>query len=164
MRKNWQRLGVKHLIECHCTLKVYDASSNNEHLFHKFPVYSFYDNNKKIIEKMSKCNNCETLHRVYDICKSEIIRGGKDRNVSEINIEDIAMQINSKIENVLRRYDCDISVWEHVLDIIEKEAWEYPVVISREVIEMKYHVKILKILSENNIKIISKVIENEIPI
>jgi len=162
MKKNWEKIGIKHLIECHCTLKIYNGSNN--HLFHKFPVYSNYDSTGKLIEKICKCNNCGTLHRVKSICKSEIIRGGKDRNTSEINIEDISLQIDKKIENVLRRYDCDISVWENVLDIIEKEAWEYPVIISREVIDMKYHVKIMEIVSESKIKIISKIIEDEISV
>jgi hypothetical protein len=160
MNKNWEKLGIKHLIECHCTLKVYEGKEN--HLFHKFPVYSEYSENKSIVEKISKCNNCGTLHKVYDICKSEIVRGGKDNNNAEINIDDIALQIDKKIENALRRYDCDISVWEQVLDIIEKEAWKFPVVISREVIEGKYHVKVLEIISDSKLKIFSKTIENEI--
>ena len=58
--------------------------------------------------------------------------------------------------------NCDISIWEQVIDIVEKEAWKFPVVISREVIEGKYHVKVLEIISDNKIKIISKTIENEI--
>ena len=160
MGKNWEKLGIKHLIECHCTLKMYEGKI--DHLFHKFPVYSEYDKNNTILEKISKCNNCGTLHKVYDICKSEIVRGGKDTNNAEINIDDIALQLDKKIENALRRYNCDISIWEQVLDIIDKEAWSFHVVISREVIEGKYHVKVLEILSDSKIKILSKIIENEI--
>jgi len=159
-RESWKNLGVKHLIECHCTLKMYQGKE--DHLFHKFPVYSLYDENKKIITKMAKCNNCETIHKVYDICKSEIVRGGKDKNVAEISVDDIALMIDNKIANVLRTYSCDISVWEHVYDVIEKEAWEFPIILSREIIEGQYHVKILSIISDNKFKIVSKKIEDEI--
>ena len=160
MSNNWKKLGTKHLIECHCTLKIYQGSKN--HLYHKFPVYSCFDESGRIIEKISQCNNCGTLHRVLDVCKSEIIRSGKDKNVAEISKDDIACQLDVKIENILRRYNCDISTWEHVLDIIEKEAWEFPVVISREIIDQKYHLKILYIKSYNSVKILSKILDDEI--
>ena len=160
MRDSWKKIGTKHLIECHCTLKIYQG--RKDHVFHKFPVYSSFDQNKKIIPKISQCNNCGTLHNIIDICKSEIIRGGKDKNTASIDKDDISLQLDKKIENVLRRYDCDISIWEQVLDILDKEAWEYPVVVSREVIEEKYHVKILSIVSDNKFKILTKIIEDEI--
>ena len=159
-KESWKKLGVKHLVECHCTLKIYQGKE--DHLFHKFPVYSLYDENKKIITKMAKCNNCETIHKVYDIGRSEIIRGGKDKNVAEISVDDIALMIDKKIANVLRTYDCDISVWENVYDVIDKEAWEFPIILSREIIEGQYHVKILSIISDSKFKIVSKKIEDEI--
>lgn len=160
MSENWDKLGVKHLVECHCTLKIYEGKEN--HLYHKFPVYTCFDENKKPIEKIHQCNNCGTLHKVFDICKSEIIRSGKDKNVSGIEIEDISLQLNTRLSNVLRRYDSDISTWENVLDVIEKEAWGYPIVLSREVIEGCYHVKVLKIISEDKFKISTNKIEDEI--
>jgi hypothetical protein len=160
MRDNWKKLGLKHLIDCHCTLKIYEKNSNV--IYHKFPVYTKFDENGKAIVKLAHCNNCGTIHKVIDICKSEIIRSGKDKNVSEIDIEDIALQIDTKICNVLRRYNCDIAIWENVLDILENEAWNYPIVLSREVIEGKYHVKILEIKSDSKFKIITKKIEDEI--
>ena len=159
-RKNWEKIGIKHLVECHCTLKIYEGKK--DHLYHKFPVYTVFDNNKKAIPKISQCNNCNTLHKVIDVCKSEIIRSGKDFNSTGLTIEDIKLQINNKLANILTSYDSDISTWELVLDIIEKEAWEYPVVISRDVIEGEYYVKYLNIISEDKFKIFSKKIESEI--
>ena len=42
-----------HLIECHCTLKIYEKRKNiQEHLYHKFTVYSKLDSSGKIIEKV----------------------------------------------------------------------------------------------------------------
>ena len=156
-------LGVKHLIECHCTLKIYEGKTGiQDHLYHKFPVYSQMSKNGKIIEKIAQCNNCNTLHRVYDYCKSELIERGKDEIISAVDKEDIKLQLSEKIIKVLSKYKVDISTWEHALDIYDNQVWGENIVLSREIIDQKYHVKILKIESENKIKILTKVIEDEI--
>ena len=152
--------GIKHLIECHCTLKIYEG--NDEHLYHKFPVYSKIDERGKVVEKFVQCNHCQTIHRVFDICKSDIIRSGKDEHNTAINKEDISYQLSDKINKLLRRYNCDISTWEQILDYCEKEYWGQKIVINREIIDGKYHVKLLTLISESKIKIENKVIENDI--
>jgi hypothetical protein len=153
-------LGIKHLIECHCTLKLYEGKE--DHVYHKFPVYSKFDNKGRVIEKIAQCNNCKTLHKVYDICKSDIIRSGKDSNNSSLSIDDLALQLPDKIVNVLKNYQCDISTWEHVFDIIESEAWDQKVVLAREIIEGTYHTKVMIIQNESKIKIETKVINDEL--
>jgi hypothetical protein len=155
-------IGVKHLIECHCTLKIYEG--RDDHLYHKFVVYSKFDEGGRVIEKIAQCNNCRTLHKVYDICKSEIVRGGKDENKGMVDIEDISLQLSEKIDRVLKKYDCDIATYEHVLDIIENNCWDEKIILSREVVNAEYQVKVLHILSEDKIKITSEKIVDEITI
>ena len=46
---------------------------------------------KKIIPKIVKCNNCESLHLVDDYCKS-ILKGGKDQTEVTLSIDDIIDQ------------------------------------------------------------------------
>ena len=150
--------GIKHLIECHCTLKIFERRRNQ--VYHKFTVYSKIDDTGRIIEKLAQCNNCETIHRVYDYCKSDILKSGKDKNNSSLNIEDIAVQLPDKISNILRKYNVDIATWEEVLDIFDNHYWNNNVVLARELIDQKYHVKILKIHDEGKIKIESKIIED----
>jgi hypothetical protein len=153
-------IGIKHLIECHCTLKIYVRKEKQ--LYHKFSVYTKFDSNGKPIEKISQCNNCGTLHNVYDICKSQIIKGGKDTNSSSLTKEDMSIQLPEKVSRVLEKYQCDIATWEHVLDIYENNLWDSHVVISREVINEEYHVKYLTILQDDKIKIKNTVINNSI--
>jgi hypothetical protein len=155
-----KRLGIKHLIECHCTLKIYD--NNEDQLYHKFPVYSKIDEKGKVIKKLAQCNHCQTIHNVYDICKSDIIRSGKDDHKTAVSKEDIACQLSNKISNILWRYDCDIATWEQVLDYCDNEYWEQKIVLNRDLVEGKYHVKVLTLLSEDKVKIENKVIENDI--
>jgi hypothetical protein len=96
------------------------------------------------------------------MCKSDIIRSGKDEHKTAISKEDIACQLSDKINNILRRYDCDISTWEQILDYCDNEFWNQKIVINRELIEGKYNVKVLTLISENKIKIENRVIENDI--
>jgi hypothetical protein len=96
------------------------------------------------------------------VCKSDILRTGKDEHKTAISKEDIACQLSDKISNILRRYDCDISTWEQILDYIENEYWDQKIVLNRELVDGKYHVKILSLASENKVKIENRVIENDI--
>jgi len=152
--------GIKHLIECHCVLTLYKSKNNNNINTHKFPVYS-KSKNGIIIPKFAKCNNCESLHWVYDYCKSEL-RGGKDQTLTTMTIDDIMISLPERLSNLLLKLDCDISIWEHCLDVIENERWEEIIVLNRDIIDENQHVKILKIQSENKFKIENKVINSTI--
>lgn len=156
--------GIKHLIECHCTLKIYEKNENiQDHLYHKFPVYSkICPDTGKLIEKIAQCNNCGTLHKIYDYCKSELVERGKDSIQTNLDIEDIKLTLSDKIVKTLEKYDVDISTWEQVSDLVEQEFWGERVVLSRQLVEQVYHVKIMEILGEDKIKILSKVIHDEI--
>jgi hypothetical protein len=149
--------GVKHLIDCHCVLALY--KQKEKIINHKFPVYSKVDNNGLIIPKLAKCNNCDTLHNVYDICKSEI-KAGKDQTNVVVTKDDLSLMLPDKLSNLLIKIDSDISVWEHVCDIIEEERWNEIVVIKRDIVDENHVVKILEILSEDKFKIKSEIINS----
>jgi len=154
------KTGIKHLIECHCTLKIYQKLEKT--VYHKFPVYSKYNlETGTIVEKIAQCNNCKTLHKVYDICKSEIVPGGKDVAKTMLTKEDISIQLPDKLSNFLNGQDCDISTFEHVLDIIDNENWDDKVVLTREIIDGRLHVKILSLLNENRFKIKKEIINDQ---
>ena len=147
--------GVKHLIECHCVLRMYKGNEEVEN--HKFPVYSKIDKDDKIIPKFAKCNNCESLHYVYDYCRSEL-RGGKDQTSVTLSIDDIAISLPERLSGILAKSYCDIATWEHCLDIIEENRWGESVVLSRDVIDENQQVKILFINAENMFKVENKII------
>jgi hypothetical protein len=150
--------GIKHLVECHCYLAIFKTSDGFV-TNHKFPVYSKLDESGKVVEKFVKCNNCDTLHRVFDICRSDIV-GGKDQSEVTISIEDISMMLPDRISNVLSKAECDIATWEHVLDIVDEERWGEISVIKRDILGEKQQVKFIEILSENKIKIKTETIED----
>jgi len=145
--------GIKHLVECHCFLKIFDK--NESRINHKFPVYSKFDENDNIIPKLVKCNNCESLHYVHDVFKSEL-RPGKEDIDTILKIEDIALMLPEKVNNVLASNRADISDYEHALDIIENQLWGSVIVVKRSIVGDNENVKLLQIDSETKIKIFSK--------
>ena len=150
--------GVKHLIECHCILPQYKR--RDPPLYHKFSVYSKIRDGL-IDEKYAQCNNCGIVHKVYDICRSEIVAGKEEFNTG-LTISDMSIQLTDKLSMLLSNHNCDYATWEHVVDIIDEERWDEPIVIKRDIVEDKVIVKILKIREGEKIKIETKTIEDEI--
>jgi hypothetical protein len=148
--------GIKHLIECHCVLAIYRATKK-EMPSHKFPVYSKLDKNGNVIPKLVKCNNCDTMHHVKDICRSEI-RGGKDQSSLTVSIEELGYMLPERLTNALIKIETDISNWEQIVDIFEEERWGEVVVLRREIIDEKQHVKTIEVSSSNIFKIKNNVI------
>ena len=117
--------GLKHLIECHCFLKIFNG--NEKQINHKFPVYSKFDSDGNVIPRLAKCNNCDSLHYVTDVCRSEL-RPGKEDIKTIIDKEELILMLPDKIANVLIKNNADIADFEHCLDIIEEKLWGSSVV------------------------------------
>lgn len=149
--------GIKHLIECHCYLAIY--KKNSKMINHKFPVYSKIDEDGKVIPKNVKCNNCEALHYIVDVCKSEL-KAGKDQSSIVITVDDLKTMLPQNISNFLISNEVDISTWEHIKDIIDERRWGEPVIIKRDIIDEKQQVKYVTLDSNLNIKIEISVIED----
>ena len=149
--------GIKHLIECHCVLAIYRNSQKI--INHKFPVYSKFDTNGKVIPKIAQCNNCDTFYEVTDLCKAEV-KLGNDQTSLLLSKEDISMMMPSRVANYLEKSNVDISVWEHVLDVIEEKRWGETIVIKREIISEKTKVKAIEFESEEKFKIFNETISD----
>lgn len=145
--------GIKHLIECHCYLKVFEKSEKK--INHKFPVYSKLDKDNNIEPKLAKCNNCDSLHYIHDVCKSEL-RPGKEDIETILSIEDIMMMLPEKVNKVLNANRADIADFEHALDIVESESWGERIVVKRSIVGDIENVKILQIDGEQKIKLYNK--------
>tara|TARA_R110002153_G_scaffold262632_1_gene423612 strand:+ start:90 stop:563 length:474 start_codon:yes stop_codon:yes gene_type:complete len=143
-------IGQKHLIECHCSLPIF--KDKEAIIYHKFVVYSRFDERGNIIPKYSQCSNCGANHYVFEICRSEIKVGREDNNIA-LTIEDIAIGLPDKIINVLKKYECGIEVYEEVNDVIENNLYPHSVVVNRELVDDSYEIKIINLVSQDKIKI-----------
>ena len=149
--------GVKHLIQCHCILPQYRNMSNP--MFHKFTVYSKYTSIGDIEDKIAKCNNCGIFHKVYEICKSELLQD-YDGISFLITVEEIEDLLPDNISRILRKNNCDLATWENVLDVYRSKEWGVPVVIARNTIKNISYVKSLTMLDKDTIDIKSNTIDN----
>jgi hypothetical protein len=135
------REGLRHLVQCHCVLPQY--RKRKDPVFHKFLVFSILENDITE-EKLVQCSNCGVIHRVFDICKSEVY-SGKDESLSVNTIEDIKISIPDKLLNILESYSCEIHVYENIKFILEEKSWKSKVKLTSEEIEGKVSAKFLQI-------------------
>jgi hypothetical protein len=154
---------IKHLVECHCSLKIFD--NNQKIIYHKFPVFSVFDESDSIEEKYVMCNNCDIIHKVEDVCKSEIKWGKEALKTLVCTKEDIKFNFkNYEKENVsdlLELHDVDIADWELVNFLIE-ENQAGQIVLDRKEIENNISYKVLYINESGNIKIKNEITQRYI--
>jgi hypothetical protein len=121
--------GIKHLIECHCTLPQFKG--NSEVVYHKFTVFSIIDESDTVVPKTVTCNNCGAAHRVIDICKSTIDTSREDSKTVR-TIDDIKVSLPPDLSDVLKSYNCDVATYEHAEFIMDYEMWGDFIVLNRE--------------------------------
>ena len=124
--------GMKHIIECHCVL----PQNRNESVpvYHKFIVFSEIDDSDTVVPKFVQCNNCGIVHKVIDICRSEIAAGKEE--LKTINtIKDIRMSIPDDVADLLDSYSCDLATWEHVEFIYRYQKWDEQIILARDTID-----------------------------
>ena len=137
--------GIKHLIQCHCILPQYRNKKNP--VFHKFVVFSIIDDSDTCKSKIVNCNNCGISHRVYDLCKSELLTGNEDTR-SVMKKEDFKLSLPSSLYDLLNSYNCEIHDWEHVLHIFQNNLWyteDCFIILSRDTDEDSISGKLLRI-------------------
>lgn len=120
--------GIKHLIQCHCVLPQF--KDRNDPVFHKFAVFSIIDDSDTVQPKFSQCNNCGIVHKVIDICRSELT--SKEESKSIPSIEDIKFSLSSELSRVLDSYQCDLATWEQAEWIFLNKLWNEWILLSRD--------------------------------
>lgn len=142
--------GQKHLIKCRCILPQFKNSKNP--IQHQFVVFSLLDESDNVLTKYSQCNNCGIIHKVVDICKSEIIPTKESMN-SLIKIEDIRPSLHNNFASILDANFADIATWEAVQFIVENKKWGDFVVLTSEQESNEIHGKYIRILGETLCKV-----------
>lgn len=151
--------GIRHLIECHCILPQF--RSMNPPVYHKFVVFSIVEDDV-VKPKLSQCNNCGIVHRVIDLCKSEIVHGAEEGN-SIRNIEDIKLSLSQKIVDFLIQQKSDVTIWEFVEFLLENKK-EAEVVLSKDQQGNITQIKILHVKSDGTFKVKSETRQDEMEV
>lgn len=141
--------GQKHLIKCRCVLPQMKKLSTP--ISHQFLTFSeIIDEVVKI--KYAQCNNCGVIHKVIDICSSEIMNG-KEAMSSIMTIDDIRSSLNPKLCAILDRHNCDLPTWEHAQYVVENKRWGENVVLTTEIEGDDKVIKFVKIISDGLYKV-----------
>ena len=142
---------IKYLLECKCILPQFKNS--NPVVFHKFLVFSEIDTaNGLIIPSYAQCNNCGIIHKVTDICTSEILSGKEAMN-SIVKIEDIKLSLPPNLADILERNNADVATWEAAQFILENKQWGNFVILAQEEESGTRQGKYVRIMSETFFKV-----------
>ncbi len=141
---------IKHLVQCRCILSQFKNQINPP--FHQFIVFSVLDDEDKMKTKFAQCNNCGVIHKVVDICKSDIMAGREQMN-SILNIDEIKQNLPSQLVTLLETHQPDLTTWEHAKWIIDNQSWGETLILSSESIEGVRQGKYVRILGEKLYKI-----------
>lgn len=139
--------GQKHLIKCRCVLPQLKEKA----IAHQFLTFSEIENGD-VKPKYAQCNNCGVIHRVIDICTSEIMNG-KEAMSSIIRVEDIRSSLDAKMIAILDRHNCDLPTWEHAQFILENKKWGDFVVLTSDSEEDSKIIKYVRIISDGIYKV-----------
>lgn len=142
--------GQRHLVKCRCVLSQFKSQASPP--VHQFMVFSMLDDNDNVVVKHAQCNNCGLVHRVTDICTSEILRG-KEQLSSLITIDDVKLSLPKNLVDILERNNVDISTWELAQFIVENKRWGDIVLLSHEEEGGVRHGKYVRIIGENLFKV-----------
>lgn len=142
--------GQRHLVECRCVLQQYKKMPDP--IKHQFMVFSIIDDEDKVLPKSAQCNNCGLIHKIIDICKSEIL-AGKEQSAAIMTIDDIKPSIPTNLVSILERNNVDLSAWEYAQFIVENKRWGEFVIIGAEEESGVKQGKYVRIMSENFFKI-----------
>lgn len=150
---------IKHLIECQCTLHIF--KNKTKPIYHKFKVFSEILDDDQIKEKYVICNNCDIVHRVFEVCKSEIKWGSEGLKSLVLTKEDVKFNLHSKgFDNIvleLEKNNIDLCEWEYIDYLLENNI-EGQVVLNKNEIDNNIVYNILYI-KDNNFSIKKEIIQ-----
>ena len=151
--------GTKHLIQCHCVLPQF--KNKDETTFHKFVVFSIFDDNDNIMPHLARCNNCDMVHKIIDVCRSEFIYTLEDTD-SILTKNDFRRSVPSDLCKILDENMCDIATWENAKFILENELWGQMITLTKDDIGDSSQIKILTISNKNKFKISTHLRQDEV--
>lgn len=143
------KIGQKHLVKCRCVLPQFKNQEKPQ--VHQFVVFSVIEDDV-VQQKYAQCNNCGLIHKITDVCTSEI-QNGKENMSSLITIDDIKCSLHQNLINLLEINKADLPTWEAVNFIIENKQWGNFVVITKDQEGEEIHGKYIRILGDSLFKV-----------
>lgn len=123
--------GQKHTIKCRCILPQYKRRTKP--VFHEFVVFSEIVDDK-VKPAFAQCNNCGIVHKIIDLCKSEILQSKEDAR-GLTTIEDVVIGMNPDVVNLLKGLNSDLATFQEVSFYIDNNITGKKILIEKEEVE-----------------------------
>lgn len=141
--------GIKHLVTCRCFLPQFKRMPSPPS--HQFTVFSVLEEDEKIRVRFAQCNNCGIVHKVIDVCRSEIVP--KESLGSVLTIDEIKSSIPPQLSIILEGNDVDLASWELAKFIFENQQWGQFVVLKTDEQDGMKQGKYVRIMGETFFKV-----------
>jgi hypothetical protein len=138
-----------HLVTCRCVLPQFKRASSPPQ--HQFVVFSVIDDDGSARVKFAQCNSCGIVHKVTDICKSEVVP--RESMGSLVTIDDIKASMSQQLTGILEAAGVDLPTWEYAQFICENKLWGLFVVLTTDIADNTRQGKYVRILGENLFKV-----------
>lgn len=145
-------IGIKHLLSCRCVLPQFKSLKDPPR--HQFIVFSIVDNEDKLLTKFAQCNNCGVIHKITDVCKSQILLNREEMGTL-ITIDEVKVGLPKNLKEILDINDCDLPTCELVNFIYENKKWGEIAVLTTDSESGIKSGKYVQILGENLFKVSS---------
>lgn len=142
--------GQKHLVKCRCVLPQFKGRPDPP--AHRFVVFSIIEDDDRVRVKFAQCNNCGIVHKVTDLCRSEIVQG-REAMPSLVTIDDIRTSLPEQLTALLDANHADLPTWEQTQYIYENQRWGDIVVLQTDVEGDLKQGKYVRILGERLFKV-----------
>lgn len=122
-------VGQKHYVNCRCILPQLKYMKDPP--THRFVTFSIIEEDGSVRPRYAQCNNCGVIHRVTDICTSEIVFS-KENMSSIVTISDIEASLPNSLCVVLRGANADLSTYENAQFVYEQKRWGDTVILTSD--------------------------------
>lgn len=143
--------GVKHQLDCHCIVPGI-TGPGKQPIYFKFNVFSVIDDGNNVELKYVQCPNCGVIHKVFDLCRSEIL-AGKDEAAMVRTLQDLKLSIPENLVEVLEMHNCELADFEKLEYILDNEKWDEYIILDREIEDENAVGKMLTFRKEGRIRI-----------
>ncbi len=137
------------MIECRCILPQF--KNKKDAIFHKFVAFSAINEKDEVEISYVNCNNCGIVHKIIDLCKSEIQENSDDWQT--INIEDIKISLPDSLCSLLESYDCDLPTYQFAFWYVDNEVYGKSLIIQKNETEDRVEGKLLFFKSKDQYRI-----------
>lgn len=141
--------GLKHLITCRCVLPQLKRMDNAPQ--HQFAVFSVIEDDGSFRPRFAQCNNCGIVHKVIDVCRSEVV--SREAMGSLPTVDDIKAGMPPNLANLLEANGAELATWELAQFILENKQWGNFVVLTTDEEDGLRQGKYVRILGENMFKV-----------